>query len=190
MPRIEVNEHCYLSDLQTDDQPAIVEHLQDKHISDCTLRIPHPYTPADAAKWLGIVAENTRQHGEPTQFAVRDRDGRCIGAIGFDDLITGHRAEIGYWLAKPWRGRGLMTEIIAAACGYAIGRWKLVRIYAHVFDFNAASARVLLKNGFEHEGRLRRHVCKHGEYLDADVFALVTDVSYDGLPRPFAPNVE
>jgi len=174
MPRIEVNEHCFLSEFQTDDQPAIVEHLQEKAIYDRTLRIPYPYTPADAAKWTEIVAETTRQHGEPTQFAIRGGDGGCIGAIGFDDLHKGHRAEIGYWLAKPWWGRGLMTDVVAAACRYAVDRWQLVRIYAYVFDFNAASARVLLKNGFEHEGRLRRQIHKDGKFLDADVFALVT----------------
>jgi len=47
-----------------------------------------------------------------------------------------------------------------------------VRIAAHVFDFNAASARVLEKNGFELEGLLKKGRQKDGKFLDVKLFAL------------------
>ena len=66
-----------------------------------------------------------------------------------------------------------MTDVIRTACDFAIAQWKLVRITAHVFDFNVASARVLEKNGFEYEGLLRKHHFKDGKFIDAKLYARV-----------------
>ena len=66
-----------------------------------------------------------------------------------------------------------MTAVVGQACEHAFAAWKLVRITAHVFDFNAASARVLEKNGFECEGHLRKHFLKDGRFIDSKLYALV-----------------
>ena len=71
-----------------------------------------------------------------------------MGACGFDDLVLGHSAEIGYWLARPYRGQGIMTAVVRAACHFAQTKWELARICAYVFDSNLASARVLEKGRF------------------------------------------
>ena len=96
-----------------------------------------------------------------------------LGGCGFEGVSYGHCAEIGYWLARPFWGQGIMTEVVRALCGFAFAEWKLVRITAHVFDFNAASARVLEKNGFSLEGLLRKHHRKAGRFLDSRLYALV-----------------
>ncbi len=49
----------------------------------------------------------------------------------------------------------------------------LVKITAHVFPHNLASARVLEKSGFQQEGFLRKHFLKDGNFLDARLFALL-----------------
>ena len=51
----------------------------------------------------------------------------------------------------------------------------LDRIQATVFEWNAASERVLVKAGYRHEGRLRRHVRKDGELGDAALYATVRE---------------
>jgi RimJ/RimL family protein N-acetyltransferase len=66
-----------------------------------------------------------------------------------------------------------MTDVVRSACAFAAQQWKLVRITAHVFDFNVASARVLEKCGFELEGHLRKHHQKDGKFLDSRLYALV-----------------
>jgi len=88
-------------------------------------------------------------------------------------LTYGHRAEIGYWLAKPFWGQGIMSAVVGAICDFAFGDWKLVRITAHVFTSNEASSRVLEKNGFEYEGLLRKHHQKDGKFIDSKLYALV-----------------
>jgi RimJ/RimL family protein N-acetyltransferase len=114
---------------------------------------------------IGLAFWLTR--GRPIHFAIREPSGRVIGGCGFNELTVGHRAEIGYWLAKPCWGRGIMTEVVERLCEMAWTEWKLVRITAHVFPFNEASARVLEKNGFQLEGVLRKHHQKDGQFLDA-----------------------
>ena len=70
-------------------------------------------------------------------------------------------------------GRGLMTDAVQAACRFAFSQWKLVRITAYVFAFNAASARVLEKAGSAREGLLQKHRQKDGRFIDSILYALV-----------------
>ena len=167
--RINVDDRVYLSEIQPSDKAAYVEHLQDKEIYERTLRIPRPYTEAHAEQWLASVA----QASEPVKWAIRRADGFLIGGLGFQDLIKSHRAEVGYWLAKPYWGRGIMTAVVRNACDFAFHQWQLVKLTAHVASFNIASARVLEKNGFEPEGYLKKHVLKDGKFLDIKLYGLL-----------------
>jgi ribosomal-protein-alanine N-acetyltransferase len=171
--RIKIKDRIHLSEIRPTDKSAFVEHLNNKDIYDCTLRIPYPYAESDAEYFIGIAAEATAKHGHPVHFAIRDESEQLIGGCGFDGLSYGHRAEIGYWLAKPLWGQGIMTDVVRSACAFAIEEWKLVRITAHVFVSNKASARVLEKSGFEFEGLLRKHHKKDGKFLDSKLYALV-----------------
>lgn len=168
-----VNEQIRLTEVGASDKPALIEHLREKEIHDRTLRIPYPYTEADAEEWLGIVAKATQQQGRPVHWAIRSADDYLIGGYGFDGFQVGksHRAKIGYWLAKPFWGQGIMTAVVQRACQFAFEEFGLVKITAHVLATNPASARVLEKCGFEQEGYLKKHYLKDGQYLDARLYA-------------------
>lgn len=170
-----INEKIHLSEMRPTDKQALLEHLGDRDIYERTLAIPFPYTEAHADDWLSRVAANTERQGQPVQWAIRDEADFLIGAVGFDDVLVGtsYRAEVGYWLAKSYRGRGIMTDVVRRACEFAFEEWHLVKIAAHVFAFNAASARVLEKCGFEQEGYLKKHCLKDGRFIDARLYALV-----------------
>jgi RimJ/RimL family protein N-acetyltransferase len=162
-----------LTEIRAGDQAAIVEYLNDPEIYANTLRIPSPYKPTDAEKYLAILAENAARLGFPTNFAIRNEQGKLIGGCGFEGVAVGHRAEIGYWVARPFWGQGIASATVRVACEHAIARWKLVRIAGHVFTFNPSSARVLEKNGFEYEGLLRKYAQKMGQTIDCRAYALV-----------------
>ena len=87
------------------------------------------------------------------------------------DLANALRAPVveGGW---GW-GRGIMTRIVAAMVRHAWDELGLVRLTAEVFAHNAASMRVLEKNGFAREGVLRKHVVKDGQFIDAALYARV-----------------
>lgn len=81
-----------------------------------------------------------------------------IGSIGLG--IDVHGAAIGYVLARPYWGRGLMAEALRYVAAWALAQPSLHRAWAFCDVENPASARVMEKAGFIREGLLRRwHVC-------------------------------
>lgn len=127
-----------------------------------TMRIPHPYPDGAAEEWISSQ-EQTLAEGNHA-FAIDD--GQLVGAIGLHVNQDFDRAEVGYWLGLPFWGRGYATEAVAAILRYGFEELKLNRIYAGYFSRNAASGRVMEKNGMKYEGTLREHVRKWDEYVD------------------------
>lgn len=159
---------------QTDDAPALQRHADNRKLwVNLRDRFPHPYTITDAQKFIELV---TCEKPETT-FAI-SLDDEAIGCIGLQLGSDVHRktAELGYWLAEPFWGKGIMTEAVREFTDDAFRSYDLVRIFAEPFASNAASIRVLEKNSFFCEGRLRAHVFKNGKLLDALVLARVSDV--------------
>ena len=173
--KIVVNDQVQLSEFRSSDKPALIQYLNDQDIYHRTLRIPFPYTDASADEWFALVARITQQQGRPVHFAIRNAADALIGGCGFDGFQVGksHRAEVGYWLAKPLWGRGIMTAVVQRVCQHAFKEFGLVKITAHVFAYNPASARVLEKCGFQQEGFLRQHFLKDGKFIDARLFGLL-----------------
>ena len=169
---IEVTKAIRLTDFGPDDKAALVEHLSDWEVYRRTLRIPHPYTADDADRWLSSLRPTAERNSGNSNWAIRDPSGQLIGGVGLegDTATRSHRAEIGYWLARAYWGQGIMTVAVGAVCRHAFETIELAKITAHVLPTNEASARVLVKNGFEQEGYFRRHFLKEGELIDTRAF--------------------
>ena len=165
----------YISNIELTDKPAYVEHFKEKQIYDQTLAIPFPYSEADAEWWVNHVAEETRKQGRSVNWSIRNKDDLVVGGIGFHEFELGksHKAELGYWLAKPYWSKGLMTEAVKLISDFGFKELGLERITANVFSFNMGSARVLEKNGFQCEGVMRRHYKKDGKIFDGKLYAKV-----------------
>ena len=186
MSVIELPNEFYLSSMQSDDAESLVHYLNDRAIHLNTLSIPYPYGEDEARSWITHRALRTSEEPSETSFALRTSSGELIGALGVDGLKVGesHRAEVGYWLARPYWGRGVMTQALDAFVPYAFTTLRLSRLTAHVFERNVASQRVLEKCGFVLEGRLRRHFVKDAEILDARVYGLLaSDKEMQGRRR-------
>jgi RimJ/RimL family protein N-acetyltransferase len=175
--RFEFRGGFHLSSVRPNDKSALLEHFKAREIHDSTLNIPYPYSETDADRWINRRIESTRSQGKEVTFAVRKDGGEMIGAVGADSFKLGasHRAEIGYWLATPYWGRGIMTDAVRAYVRYAFGELNVLRLTAHVLEFNVGSARVLEKNGFKLEGRLRKHFRKGERLHDAYYFGLLRE---------------
>jgi RimJ/RimL family protein N-acetyltransferase len=72
-----------------------------------------------------------------------------------------------------------MTRIVGAFAPWVMRTLSLYRLHATVLDFNTASARVLLKNGFVEEGTQRRAVFTRGKLHDLRSFARTRDTLDD-----------
>lgn len=125
----------------------------------------------------------TEQNGQIVNWAIRKEADKLIGGIGLEGpgLDRSHRAEIGYWLAKPYWGQGIMTAVVKVVCKHSFESLGIGKITAHVFSFNNASARVLEKCGFEQEGYLKKHFVKNGRFIDAKSYGLLR-MSKDDQP--------
>ena len=166
-----------LTPYQTEDRAALVHYLNEPLIAACTLRIPQPYTLRHADEWIDRVQRAHRADGRHRIWAIRAPDDELIGSIGFHYKYTEDtfKDEMGYWLAAPYRNRGLMTQAVRRACRAGFAYLGLQRIEAPVFVGNHASAAVLRKAGFCLEGTLRNYYRKAGTLRDAWLFARLPD---------------
>lgn len=147
------------------DEKSLQHSINDRAVSRYTLRIRYPYTMKDAEKWVCRCVESKSK--SEVSFAV-DVKGDVVGGIGFRNIRNG-RAEIGYWLARKFWNRGVMTAAVKAITRYGFDKLKLRHIYASLFVVNRASARVLEKTGFKAGGiRLKR---KNGRLMRSVAYA-------------------
>ena len=162
---------CDVRSWRTSDADSLLRHANNRNIW-LNLRdaFPHPYTKHDARAYIRSVRERTPE----TTFAIAVDD-EAVGSVGFVLRTDVERvsAEIGYWLAEPFWGRGITTEALIALTKYAIGTHGLTRIYALPFAWNVASCRVLEKAGYVLEARLRRSAIKDGQITDQMQYAYI-----------------
>ena len=116
--------------------------------------------------------------GEQAVFAItRKEDGRLLGAIGLRIEAEDQRAELGYWVGKPYWGQGFCTEAARATVDFGFQRLGLHRIQACHFARNIASGRVLQKIGMAREGRLRQHTRKWDAFEDIEIYGIIAEPS-------------
>jgi RimJ/RimL family protein N-acetyltransferase len=143
--RIDLHDGFYLDSVREGDQPAYVEHFRDRGTVDRLLKIPFPYTEKDADAWVRHRLQAGATQPKETSFALRQQDGYLIGGAGFMPCTAPHRAEMGYWVASAYRGRGLASAAVKALVNYGFRELGYRRIEATAFHDNKASHRVLEK---------------------------------------------
>jgi len=158
-----------LRPFKKDDAVSLTRNINNKKIYRNTLSIPYPYVLNDARKWLKKCRESK---SDKEKNWVIDIKGEVVGGVGLRD-VDGHKAEIGYWLAEAYWGRGITTEAVKLVVKYCFNRLKLRRLYAYVFPRNQASLRVLFKAGFKKEGLLKKNVVKNGKFFNDVLLAKV-----------------
>ncbi len=130
----------------------------------------HPYTEADGVAFITM----SMQADPVTNFAIVIDD-QAVGGIGWvpHGDVERFSAEFGYWLAEPCWGRGLMSAVVRDFVDYIWRETDLVRLYAGIFAFNAASGRVLEKAGFRRVGILEKAAFKNGKFIDKVLYELI-----------------
>ena len=145
--------------------------LSNKKILD-NLRdgLPYPYTGNDAKEF--ITSMQNADKNKVFAFAIVYKD-KCIGSISVtrQENIHFKTAELGYYIAEEYWGKGLTTRAVKEACEYVFDNSDIIRIFAEPFIHNVASQRVLEKNGFFCEGILRNNAYKNGRVVDMKMYA-------------------
>ncbi|PLW80490.1 GNAT family N-acetyltransferase [Candidatus Woesearchaeota archaeon] len=158
-----------LREFKHTDKDSLIKNINDKIIYDNTELIPYPYTETDANDWLNYTKNTKNIH------LVIDIDGQVAGSISLIDIKDNHKAELGYWLGKDYRRKGIMTKALKLIIDYAFNELKLKKIFAEVFTFNENSCGLLEKCGFEKEAILKKNSFKDGIYNDDYIYSLISN---------------
>ena len=163
----------YIRPFRIEDAADVATALNNKNVQD-NLRdgIPFPYHEQDAMDYIQTVLfsdPHTRY-----DFAIV-ADDRVVGSVGIYRLDNVHRytAEMGYYIAEPYWGKGITTEAVRQACAYIFDNTDILRVFAEPYAYNTASCRVLEKAGFQYEGLLRQNAVKNGMILDMKMYAIL-----------------
>jgi RimJ/RimL family protein N-acetyltransferase len=164
---------CILRPFRASDAESLARHANDLEVwRNLRDAFPHPYTLADAESYIALASARP----VPTSLAI-DVGGSAVGGIALRPGTDIERiaAELGYWLGRPYWGRGIVTDAVRLMTAHAFDTLGLVRVFAVPFAHNAASARVLEKAGYAREGIMRRSAVKEGVVLDQYLYAAVRE---------------
>ena len=156
------------------DAQTLIKYANNRNVS-INMRdgFSYPYTLRNARTFLETVSKQN-----PVTFYAIATSEEAIGGIGVSINTDVHRltAELGYWLAEPYWGKGIMTEAVSTFTEYAFAHFGLIRIYAQPYANNSGSCRVLQKAGFLLEARMEKNVIKDGQILDQFLYAKVKEI--------------
>ncbi|MDO4273891.1 MAG: GNAT family protein [Eubacteriales bacterium] len=162
-----------LREWKKEDISNVAYYADNKRIADNLRNVfPYPYTEQDARGYVeSCIAGNDQE--QITRAIVSE--GHAVGSIGLfkGTDVYEKSAELGYWLAEDYWGRGIMSEAVRRICAQGFRQWDIVRIYAEPFAYNTGSRKVLEKSGFVLEGILKNSVFKNGKIIDSCIYALI-----------------
>ncbi|HBE9442459.1 N-acetyltransferase GCN5 [Clostridioides difficile] len=165
MELIEWN-YAYITDL--------VEFANDKEIAK-NLRdnFPNPYTEQNARDFISfcLATPDVKQ----LSYAIFYQE-RAIGNISLtfeEDTSINKNAELGYWLARNYWGKGITTNAVKEICKITFEKYNLNKIHANVYSYNRRSSKVLEKCGFKIEEYCHNSIIKNRNMIDCHVYSLI-----------------
>jgi L-phenylalanine/L-methionine N-acetyltransferase len=117
---------------------------------------------------IGEAHHRLERLGPDDHTLVAVVDGQVVGMAGMH-VGRGklrHTADLGMMVHDQFQGRGIGRKLLEALLDIADNYLGLVRVELEVYADNARAIRLYEHLGFEHEGRKRKGVWRHGEYQD------------------------
>jgi RimJ/RimL family protein N-acetyltransferase len=168
-----ITSRLVLRPFQSSDAREVHKLAGEYEIAANTLLIPHPYQRRMAEDWIGGQQEFYDQ-GKGVIWAITAREnGELRGAIGLTLDAEHHKAELGYWIGKPYWSKGYATEAAGAVMQYGFEVLNLNRIFARHLGRNPASGRVMQKLGMQLEGCLRQDAHKWEVFEDVFSYGIL-----------------
>ena len=145
-------ERLRLRPVTLEDAAPMARLADDLDIARMTTSIPYPFHVADAESFIARMAAADR--AREALFGVELPAEGLIGVVGLHPNDQ-DRVEVGYWLGRPYWGRGYMTEAVERVLLWAREEWGRAILASGHFADNPASGRVLAKAGFLYTGEVR-----------------------------------
>ncbi len=155
------------------DAPQVQQLAGAREIADMTVSLPHPYKDGMAEKWIKTHSLGLREESEVIFATIISKIDILCGAVGLRIEQENYRAEIGYWIGKPYWGKGYCTEAAREVVRYAFAELGLNRVHSNHFSRNPASGKVMQKIGMTYEGCHRQHILKSGKFEDLEQYGIL-----------------
>lgn len=139
------------------DAAELCQLANDLSVAGMLSTMPYPYTPKHADEFLARTPDRRAPN-----FAIEHREFGFVGMIGFSEKAPNGRharPEVGYWLGRPFWGRGYATEALTGALRWMRQDWRRNVVWAGHFADNPASGQVLVKAGFLYTGDVELQDC-------------------------------
>jgi len=159
-------ERLVLRPPRLDDLDRCAELLGDYEVAKMLSRVPYPYDLERGRKQLRNAAERWTDWRNATDLGFQiDLDGEMIGGFSFKKLQE--TPEIGYWLGRPYWGRGIMSEAAGAAIDWLFRNTDHPCVACEAMTENPASLKVAVKLGFREVGSVDCASLSRGETVSA-----------------------
>lgn len=147
----------------------------DYDVAKTTLTIPHPYPSGSAIDFINSMLDGEKA-GKIIIYTIVERCSKVlIGLINLTLSSAHQRGELGYWIGKPYWGKGYGTEATKAMIDYGFAQLHLNKIFAQAFANNPGSWRIMEKVGMTYEGTLKQHFFRFGEFIDVVNYGLLRE---------------
>jgi RimJ/RimL family protein N-acetyltransferase len=173
-------ERLTLRPFRRDDAEEFARLAGDWAVASMTSDIPYPLKADQAMLWLTPVRGEVR-------FAIEYEE-RLVGGAGFYSRASGS-AELGFWLGRPWWGRGIASEAAREVVRHGFTLHKVPTFTSAHFADNAASRNVLRKLGFQPAGACEIQCVARGQDVAAMTYWLDrahAERAIPGLAKPAA----
>jgi ribosomal-protein-alanine N-acetyltransferase len=145
------------------------------------LRAWEPASPADAltrAAFRRRLRHHQREARDESGFSFlvfRAIDDALVGGVTLSNVRRGvaQCATLGYWMGRPYAGRGYMGDAVRATLRLAFDTLRLHRVEAACLTGNERSRKLLTSLGFSEEGVARDYLCIDGRWQDHVLYGLV-----------------
>ncbi len=167
-------ERFSLRKLELGDAESITKYCQDPEVSRMTTNIPFPYSLKDGEWFVNDVIKKWDE-GKAYNFGIVVDD-EVVGVCSLSEVSKDyHHAELGYWLGKPYRGKGIMTKAAEEVVKFGFLELKLHRIDVWHYDINKGSQRIIEKLGFVYEGTRREAYFKNGKWVSSLMYGMLEE---------------
>jgi [ribosomal protein S5]-alanine N-acetyltransferase len=126
-----------------------------------------PHTDVSQTRFFMENRLRAWESGEAYEWVfTQSGDDTAIGMMAV--RLEGHKANLGYVLARAYWGRGIVTEAVQPIVDWLMDQPEIFRVWAVCDVNNPASARVMEKVGMVYEGTLKRWTFRPGQSVPSD----------------------
>lgn len=169
-----VTDRLLLRRLELEDADRVEELASDYELAKTTLTVPHPYPAGSAADFIPSMWA-AEDKGLVVFAIVEKESGSLIGIINIKQTLAYKRGELGYWVGRPYWGKGYGTEAARMVVAYGFEELGLNKVFAGAFADNPGSWRIMEKVGMKHEGTWRQHAMRDGRFVDLAYYGVLRE---------------